>query len=119
MLLAVLERRAGFQLGTQDVFVNVVSGLKIAEPAADLGVAMAIISSLRNQVVQPGILLIGELGLGEEIRNVGRIRQRVEEAVRLGFSHIILPAGERENLKDTTVQISPVHSVSEVVDLLF
>ena len=119
MLLAVLERRAGFQLGTQDVFVNVVSGLKIAEPAADLGVAMAIISSLRNQVVAPGTLIIGEMGLGGEIRNVGQIRQRVAEAAKLGFDQIILPAGEQKGLQDLGLKLSPVHSVTAAVDLLF
>ncbi len=119
MLLAVLERRAGFQLGTQDVFINVVSGLKIAEPAADLGVAIAIISSLKNQVVDAGALLVGEVGLGGEVRNVGQIRRRVEEAKKLGFNHIILPYGEHKGLKDIGVNITPVHSVSEAVDIIF
>ncbi|MCF7824510.1 MAG: DNA repair protein RadA [Candidatus Marinimicrobia bacterium] len=119
MLLAVLERRIGFQLGTQDVFINVVSGLKIAEPAADLGVAIAIISSLKNQVVDAGALIIGEIGLGGEVRNVGMIRQRVEEAKKLGFSHVILPQGDHKNLKDIGLDISPVRSVSEAVDIVF
>lgn len=119
MLLAVLERRAGFQLGTQDVFVNVVSGLKIAEPAADLGVAIAIISSLRDRVVDAGILIIGEVGLGGEVRNIGQIRRRVEEAKKLGFKKIILPYGEHKDLSDLGLQITPVHSVSEAVDEVF
>jgi len=119
MLLAVLERRAGFQLGTQDVFINVVSGLKIAEPAADLGVAIAIISSLKNKVVDAGVLLVGEVGLGGEIRNVGQIRRRVEEAKKLGFNHVILPYGEHKGLKDIDINITPVHSVSEAVDVIF
>ncbi len=119
MLLAVLERRAGFQLGTQDVFVNVVSGLKIAEPAADLGVAMAIISSLKNRVVDAGTLIIGEVGLGGEIRNVGQIRRRAEEAKKLGFNHIVLPYGEHKNLKDLAINITPVRSISEAVDVVF
>ena len=119
MLLGVLERRAGFQLGTQDVFINVVSGLKIAEPAADLGVAVAIISSLKNQIVDAGTLLIGEIGLGGEVRNVGQIRRRVEEAKKLGFNHIILPFGEHKNLKDIGLNITPVRSVAEAVDVVF
>ncbi|MEA3288260.1 MAG: DNA repair protein RadA, partial [Candidatus Marinimicrobia bacterium] len=119
MLLAVLERRAGFQLGTQDVFINVVSGLKIAEPAADLGVAIAIISSLKNQIVDAGALLIGEIGLGGEVRNVGQIRRRVEEAKKLGFHHIILPYGEHKDLKDLGLHITPVRSVVEAVDVVF
>ena len=119
MLLAVLERRAGFQLGTQDVFINVVSGLKIAEPAADLGVAVAIISSLKNRVVDPGALIIGEVGLGGEVRNVGQIRRRVEEAKKLGFNRIILPHGEHQGLSDLGVAIVPVRSLSAAIDELF
>ncbi len=119
MLLAVLERRAGFQLGTQDVFINVVSGLKIAEPAADLGVAIAIISSLKNKVVDPGALIIGEVGLGGEVRNVGQVRRRAEEARKLGFEHIILPYGEHKNMRDLGLNITPVRSVAEAVDVVF
>lgn len=119
MLLAVLERRAGFPLGTSDVFINVVSGLKIAEPAADLGVAIAIISSLQNKVVHAGDLIIGELGLGGEVRNVGQIRRRVIEAKKLGFSRIILPFGEHKDLLDLGLTITPVRSLSEAVDEIF
>ncbi|MBT4362210.1 MAG: DNA repair protein RadA [Candidatus Marinimicrobia bacterium] len=119
MVLAVLERRAGFQLGTQDVFINVVSGLKIAEPAADLGVAIAIISSLKNRVVDAGALIIGEVGLGGEVRNVGQIRRRVEEAKKLGFNRIILPHGEHKGLADLGLTIVPVRSLSAAVDEIF
>ena len=119
MILAVLERRAGFQLGTQDVFINVVSGLKIAEPAADLGVAIAIISSLKNRVVDAGALIIGEVGLGGEVRNVGQILRRVEEAKKLGFNRIILPHGEHKGLADLGLTIVPVRSLSEAVDEIF
>ncbi len=119
MLLAVLERRAGFQLGTQDVFINVVSGLKIAEPAADLGVAIAIVSSLKNRVVDAGALIIGEVGLGGEVRNVGQIRRRVEEAKKLGFNRVILPHGEHEGLADLGISIVPVQSLSAAIDEIF
>ncbi len=119
MLLAVLERRAGFQLGTQDVFINVVSGLKIAEPAADLGVAIAIISSLKNRVIDAGALIIGEVGLGGEVRNVGQIRRRVEEAKKLGFNRIILPQGEHKGLEDLGLAIVPVRSLSAAIDEVF
>lgn len=118
MLLAVLERRAGFQLGTQDVFINVVSGLKIAEPAADLGVAVAIISSLKNKIVDPGILIIGEIGLGGEVRSVGQIRKRVEEAQKLGFKEVLLPPGSEKDVKSLEIKTTPVSSVSQAVDLI-
>lgn len=119
MLLAVLERRAGFQLGTQDVFINVVSGLKIAEPAADLGVAIAIISSLKNQIVDPGTLIIGEIGLGGEVRNVSQLRKRIEESRKLGFTRVIIPQQKGEELKNTGLEILPVASVLNAVDLIF
>jgi DNA repair protein RadA/Sms len=118
MLLAVLERRAGFQLGTQDVFINVVSGLKIAEPAADLGVAIAIMSSLKNQIVNPGILIIGEIGLGGEVRSVHQIRKRIEEAEKLGFTEAIIPSGGHKNLGSFTMKITPVSSLSQAIDLI-
>ena len=119
MLLAVLERRAGFQLGTQDVFVNVVSGLKISEPAADLGVAMAIISSLRDRLVDGATLILGEIGLGGEVRSVGRIRTRLDEARKLGFKKIILPYGDHEGLADLGLTLQPVHSVAEAMEIVF
>jgi len=119
MLLAVLERRAGFQLGTQDVFINVVSGLKISEPAADLGVAIAIIGSLRDKVVDADMLILGEIGLGGEVRSIGNIRNRLVEAGKLGFKKIILPHGDHEGLADLKLTLLPVHSVAEAIDVIF
>jgi len=119
MLLAVLERRAGFQLGTQDVFINVVSGLKISEPAADLGVAIAIISSLRDKVVDPDTLILGEIGLGGEVRSIGRVRTRLVEAKKLGFKNIVIPYGDHEGLSDLGLNLLPVHSVAEAMDVVF
>jgi DNA repair protein RadA/Sms len=92
MLLAVLERRAGLHMGQYDVFVNVAGGVRIDEPAADLGMALSIVSSVRDVPADSGAVVIGEVGLGGEIRRVGRAETRVAEAGKLGFTRVILPA---------------------------
>jgi DNA repair protein RadA/Sms len=87
----VLTRRVGLHLGEQDVFVNVVSGLSISEPAADLAVAIAIASSLRGLPVRADTVLIGEVGLSGELRMVGQMPARLREAAKLGFKTAIVP----------------------------
>ena len=103
MLLAVLEKRAGYFFGNMDTYVNVVGGLKLDEPATDLSVAMALVSSLKDAVVSDDTLAFGEIGLAGEIRGVSNCEQRVREAVRLGFSRCIIP---RHNLKTLSASIS-------------
>lgn len=119
MLLAVIERRAGLRVGTQDVFVNAVGGLKLDEPAADLGVIAAVVSSMKDKAVQSEMLILGEVGLGGEVRGVQRIRRRLEEAVRLGFQHVVLPASDVKHGKDLELDLIPVNSVLEMVDKIF
>jgi DNA repair protein RadA/Sms len=91
MLLAVLEKRVGLHLGQYDVFVNVAGGVRIEEPAVDLGMAVSIVSSLRDVPVDPVAVAIGEIGLGGEIRTVSQMEKRVAEAAKLGFTRCILP----------------------------
>jgi len=91
LLTAVLTQRVGLKLSAQDVFVNVVGGLKIAEPAADLTVALAIASSFRNQVIAPDLVIIGEVGLSGELRSVAQAQRRLSEAARLGFARALVP----------------------------
>ena len=91
LTVAVLTRRVGLHLGEQDVFVNVVGGISINEPAADLAVAAAIASSLRGQPVRAETVLIGEVGLSGELRMVGQMPARLREAVKLGFKTAIVP----------------------------
>jgi DNA repair protein RadA/Sms len=91
MLLAVLEKRAGMRLGQYDVFVNVAGGVRIDEPAADLGMAIAIASSLRDIPVGPDAAIVGEVGLGGEIRTIHHIEKRIAEVQKLGFKRLILP----------------------------
>jgi DNA repair protein RadA/Sms len=92
MILAVLERRAGFLLGTHDVYASVAGGLRVSEPAADLGIALAIASSFRNAAVPAQIAVFGELGLSGEVRAVGGAERREAEARKLGYSQVISPA---------------------------
>ncbi|MCO5215013.1 MAG: DNA repair protein RadA [Thermomicrobiales bacterium] len=92
LLVAVLQKRVGLGLGTQDVYANVVGGLRIQEPASDLAVAVSIASSLRDIPVDPGIVCIGEIGLSGELRTVSQLERRIQEASRLGFRKALVPA---------------------------
>ncbi len=103
MILAVLEKRAGYFFGTTDTYVNVVGGLKFDEPACDLSVALALVSSLKDVVVSDDTLAFGEVGLAGEIRGVNNCEQRIREAVRLGFSRCIVP---HHNLKNISLNIA-------------
>ncbi len=99
MLMAVLEKRAGLQLSGYDSFVNAVGGIKVNEPASDLGVALALASSHREKAVSEDTMIIGEIGLAGEIRSVGFVENRVNEAYRMGFRRCILPKGNIKGLK--------------------
>jgi DNA repair protein RadA/Sms len=119
MLLAVLERRAGLQLGGQDVFVNIAGGVRVDEPAADLGIAVAIASSFQEFPVDREAVLIGEIGLGGEVRGVSHLEGRLRESAKLGFRRAYVPAdvGEMPDVsRDLTLH--PVHTLSEALDLL-
>jgi DNA repair protein RadA/Sms len=98
LLTAILSKRLGIPLGTSDVFVNVSGGLKLTEPAADLAVAMAILSSYKNKAVDPKAVVFGELGLLGEVRRVGQEERRIKEAKRLGFTTVV-SLGTAKNLK--------------------
>lgn len=102
LLLAVLEKRLGLRMGTYDVFVNAAGGARLEEPAADFGVAAAIVSSMRNQPLAEDTVLIGEVGLGGEIRAVPHIDKRINEAAKLGFARAFIPtlAGKRLRAPD-------------------
>ena len=119
MLLAVLEKRAGLRLGGFDVFVNVAGGIRIDEPAADLGMAVAIVSSLKDQPTDPQAVVIGEVGLGGEIRTVHQADRRVVEAAKLGFTRVIIP---KQNLHrrsvSTPIDVVEVETVGQAIDAL-
>jgi len=116
MLLAVLEKRGGLNLGTQDVFVNVAGGIRIEEPAADLGVASSIVSSLRDVPVDSQAVAIGEVGLGGEVRTISHSEKRTQEAAKLGFKRIIVPKNNLKHLKNVNgIEVVGVDSVSQAV----
>lgn len=96
LILAVLERRAGYRLADQDVFANVVGGLSVREPAADLALAAALASSLTDRALPPDLVLIGEVGLSGELRSVSQLEARLSEASELGFARAIIPKGANE-----------------------
>ena len=100
LLIAVLEKRANLSLGNQDVYLNVVSGMRINEPAADLGIALVVASSFKNISIPKDIAVIGEVGLTGEIRSVNLIDKRLKEVERLGFSKCLIPENNKKILKD-------------------
>lgn len=121
MLLAVLEKRVGFKLAQKDVFLNIAGGLKVTDPAIDLSVIAAVLSSNVDTGIESGVCMAGEVGLSGEIRPVNRIEQRVAEAEKLGFTQMLVP---RHNLQgfDTSklkIELVPVRKVEEALRVLF
>jgi DNA repair protein RadA/Sms len=116
MLLAVLEKRAGLRVGQFDVFVNVAGGVRLEEPAADLGMAIAIASSLRDIPVDPSAVVVGEVGLGGEIRTVNQIERRITEAAKLGFKTIVIPSGNKKSIQGkTAITVKEVDTVDQAI----
>lgn len=118
VLLAVLEKRAGLHLGSQDVYVSVAGGLTIDEPAVDLGIAAAVASSLRNRPVDQAAVAIGEVGLAGEIRTVAQLGPRIAEAARMGFRRVVIPRAGAEARQRDGVEAVPVEDLSEALAVL-
>lgn len=119
LLMAVLEKRAGMHLSGCDAYVNVAGGLKVNEPALDLGIVMAIVSSFKNRSIDDKTIIFGEVGLAGEVRAVSQAQQRVNEAVKLGFATCILPQVCLKNIKKTDkIKIIGVANVSEAINLI-
>lgn len=112
-ILAVLEKRVGIPLSKLDAYVASVGGLKVEEPAADLGIAIAIVASFRDRVVDPRTILIGEIGLGGQVRPVSQLELRLREAAKLGFKRAIIPKGQSP--ADLGLQIIPVSKVIDAI----
>lgn len=109
MLLGVLEKRLGYRVGNMDVFLNVVGGLRIDETAGDLGVLAAVASSIRNRAISESTILLGEVGLGGEMRSISHIQSRLKEAEKMGFKRAIIPKGNTKGLPGfETLNIMPV-----------
>lgn len=105
LLLAVLQKRAGISTGQHDVYVNLVGGLKVREPASDLAVAAAVASALRDKPIDQRTVCLGELGLGGELRRVQRIGPRLKEAERLGFTRVVLPEANRADVNGSALEV--------------
>ncbi len=117
MILAVLEKRTGLLLGGYDVFVNVVGGVKIEEPAADLAIAIAITSSFKDVAIPGNTIIIGELGLGGEVRGVSHFDSRIKEAARLGFENAIIPRDSTNDFsRIRSLNMTEVSSLAEATD---
>lgn len=119
MILAVLEKRAGFRLGTKDVFLNITGGISVDDPAIDLAVVAAILSSNEDISIQKGFCFAGEVGLSGEIRPVNRVDQRIQEAEKLGFSTIFVSKYNKIALKNTGIKIRLIAKIEDVVNELF
>ncbi len=119
MLLAVLEKRAGFKLGAKDVFLNITGGISVDDPAIDLAVMAAILSSNSDIAIEKGVCFAAEVGLAGEIRPVQRVDQRILEAEKLGFSTIFVSKNNKIGLKQSGIQIQKVSKIEDVVAHLF
>ena len=121
LLVAVLEKKLGLHLGDKDIFVNVAGGVKIIDPAADLGVVISIASAFQERIISSDTIVLGEVGLAGEVRSISQISSRINEARRLGFKRCIIPKNnltERFSLKDDRLKIIPVMTVQETLELV-
>lgn len=114
MLIAVLEKRCGYVFGNSDCYINVAGGMKIDEPASDLSVALALVSSLKDMVIREDVIAFGEIGLAGEIRSVSSAEQRVSEAVRMGFRRIVIPYHNYKSLPESVRQSAEVVGVRTI-----
>lgn len=121
MLLAVLEKRCGFRLGVKDVFLNIAGGIKVEDPAIDLALVCAVLSSNEDMPISPKVCFAGEVGLSGEIRPVNRVDQRIAEAQKLGFEHIFISKYNKKGLEinSYSIKITLVGKIEEVFNLLF
>ena len=119
LLMAVLEKRIGYRLGNCDAYVNIAGGIKINEPAVDLGIVMAIVSSYKNRPLDERTIVFGEVGLSGEVRAVNMPEQRVQEAKKLGFETCIMPSVSLESVKNIQgIKIVGVKNINEAIQLL-
>ena len=118
MILAILEKRVNMRFAQSDVFVSVAGGIRITEPAADLGLALSIVSNERNRPMPDGLIVIGELGLSGEVRRVGHLDRRLQEAARHGLTRALIPAGSRAG-RPAGLEVVEVRSVAEAVSAAF
>lgn len=115
ILLAVIEKRAGYRLSAHNVFLNMAGGIRITEPAIDLAVCCSIVSSLLDKVIDDDTVIFGEVGLGGEVRSVSHIDKRIQEAEKLGFKSILIPSYNYKPAKNSAIKIIPVENISSAI----
>ena len=119
LLMAVLEKRVGLQVAACDAYVNIAGGMRLQEPALDLGIVMAIVSGYKNRAVDDKMVVFGEVGLSGEVRSVNMAEQRIQEAKKLGFTRCVVPRSNVEGLGEIPgIKIIPVESVREAIELI-
>jgi DNA repair protein RadA/Sms len=118
LLLAILEKRGGYPMATNDVFVSVAGGLRLSEPALDLPILGAIVSSLLNKPVNTDALVVGEVGLSGEIRAVTNIDKLAAEAAKLGFGSFVFPESNRSHMGKTAIKLIPVRDIQAALDTI-
>jgi DNA repair protein RadA/Sms len=117
MIVAVAEKRAGMALGNSDVFVNLAGGVRVNEPAADLGLAISLAGNVRDRALPAGTLVIGELGLAGEVRRVARLDRRLQEAQRRGLDRAIVPAGQNPRIEG--IEVVEVRELTQAIEVAF
>lgn len=113
LLMAVIEKRIGLQMADYDAYVNIAGGMKVTEPALDLALVMAFISSFKNKVISPDTIVFGEVGLAGEVRAISQAEQRVAEAKKLGFKKVIMPAVSLKTIKENGIELIGVNNIKE------
>jgi DNA repair protein RadA/Sms len=120
LLVAVMEKRLGIHLNNQDIFLNIAGGMRVEEPAADLGVIAAIASNFKDKVTDPEMVVFGEVGLGGEMRGVSQSEVRTKEAARLGFRRCLLPKQNLEKMKGVRgIELIGARTIQEAMEALF
>lgn len=120
LLIAVLEKKAGIALGNQDVYLNVVGGLRVNEPAVDLGTMMVVVSSYKNIPIPKDMVILGEVGLTGEVRRINLIEKRLKEAEKLGFKTCVIPESNKKDLKDDyKLDIIAIRNVKQAMNAIF
>ena len=118
LLMAVIEKRAGLRLSECDAYINIAGGIKVNEPALDLGIVLAIISSYRDKIIPSDTIAFGEVGLSGEVRAISQVQQRITEAAKMGFTRCIIPYANMEKLGKTgDIKVIGVRNIGEVMNL--
>ncbi len=119
LLLAILEKRENLRVSSTDVFINVAGGVWIDEPAIDLGIVTAVVSNFKNIPVKKDTLIMGEVGLGGEVRGISQVERRIKEGEKLGFKRCIIPESNFRNLKESfKIEVSGVRNLKEALSTL-